>query len=92
MKYRDDSTGAAIIATVAVWILLLLIEPFVCFWLSYFSGWIAEITIGSSLCNALNTLFRVATFVPSDIPPLAGALGWIGSFFQNIVSRRINSD
>ena len=23
---------------------------------------------------------------------LAGALGWIGSFFQNIVSRRINSD
>lgn len=73
---------ATIVGVFALAGLLLLVGPFISFWLAYFGGWLAKITIGDTLCQALNTLFPTRTFVKDLIPWYAGALGWIGGFFK----------
>lgn len=60
--------------------LFLIIEPIAVFWMSYFFGWIASFVIGDSLCYALNTTFNAA-FTKDMIPLIAGAIGWIASYF-----------
>lgn len=60
--------------------LSLIIEPIAVFWISYFFGWIASFVIGNSLCYALNTTFNAA-FTKDIIPLIAGAIGWIASYF-----------
>lgn len=73
-----------IIGGVAVIIGLILILPFISFWLSYFGGWICKVTIGNTLVKALNILFNTTYFTTEMIPWIAGALGWIGGFFKTI--------
>ena len=73
----------------ATLILLIVIMPFINFWLAYFGGWIASLVIGNPLCNALNTIFGTTRFNPSMIPLIAGGLGWIGSYFK---TRPINTN
>lgn len=73
-----------IIGRMAVIIGLILILPFISFWLSYFGGWICKITIGNTLVKALNILFNTTYFTTEMIPWIAGALGWIGGFFKTI--------
>ena len=63
-------------------LILVVISPFISFWFAYFGGWLAKITIGTTLCNALNTLFNTLYFSPNKLPMIAGALGWIGAFFK----------
>lgn len=76
----------AAIGAVVIVSLALVVSPFISFWLAYFGGWIAKITIGPTLASALNILFNT-TFVTADkIPMMAGALGWIGGFFKAITS------
>lgn len=62
--------------------LVLIIEPFISFWLAYFGGWITSLVVGDILAEALNTLFNVSWFTKDIIPICAGALGWIGGFFK----------
>ena len=62
-------------------ILLIFIEPFLVFWLCYFSGWIAKITIGKWIIAGF-AIFNIPIKL-NQIPLLAGILGWIGSFFKN---------
>lgn len=73
-----------IIGGMAVIIGLILILPFISFWLSYFGGWICKVTIGNTLVKALNILFNTTYFTTEMIPWIAGALGWIGGFFKTI--------
>ena len=80
---RNDSDffkGLRIIAA----IVLIIFAPMISFFISYFGGWICKITFGSILCNSLNTLFNTNTFVPENLPIIAGALGWIAGFFKFI--------
>ena len=74
------------IGAVATMILLVVIMPFINFWLAYFGGWIASLVVGGPLCEALNTMFGTTRFVPTMIPWIAGGLGWMGSDFKTKVN------
>lgn len=63
-------------------IALIFIEPWLIFWLCYFSGWLAKILIGKYLIAGFN-LFNISITL-DKIPLLAGTLGWIGSFFKSL--------
>ena len=78
------------IEAVATMILLVVIMPFINFWLAYFGGWIASLIVGGPLCEALNTMFGTTRFVPTIIPWIAGGLGWIGSYFNTRINVNTN--
>lgn len=72
----------AILGAIALIIATVLVLPFISFWLCYFGGWVASITIGNILTDGLNTLFQTTWFTKDMIPLRAGTLGWIGSYFK----------
>ena len=89
MSYRSNNNdGLAILGAIFIVIFTIIITifiaPFISFWLCYFGGWIAKVTIGTELVKALNTLFNTTYFTKDMIPMIAGALGWIGSFFKTM--------
>lgn len=65
----------AILGAIALIIATVLILPFISFWLCYFGGWVASITIGNILTDGLNTLFQTTWFTKDMIPLCAGTLG-----------------
>lgn len=75
---------AVIIGVVALFAILVVVMPFISFWLSYFGGWVTSKVVGDTLCQALNTLFNTSMFTKEMLPWYAGALGWIGGFFKTI--------
>ena len=75
-----------IIGAIALGIGVVLILPFISFWLIYFGGWICKITIGKTLVTALNMLFNTTYFTTEILPWIAGALGWIGGFFKTTIN------
>lgn len=79
-------TFFTIVGGIATLILLIVIMPFINFWIAYFGGWIVSLVIGGPLCNALNTIFGTTRFDPNMIPWIAGGLGWMGSYFKTRVS------
>ena len=84
MGKKYSVSAGEIIAIMLVIAVVLVIAPFISYWCSYFGGWIASITIGGILCDSLNTLFATERFTPDMLPAMAGALGWIGSFFKAV--------
>lgn len=48
----------AILGAIALIIATVLVLPFISFWLCYFGGWVASITIGNILTDGMNTLFQ----------------------------------
>lgn len=80
-----------VVGAIVMIILLFLIMPFINFWLAYFGGWLAKITIGGKLAAALNLLFNTTYFTAEMLPMMAGALGWIGSFFKSTSTIKKNS-
>lgn len=92
-KYYDgeESSGVGeIIGGILLFIVLLVFAPWISYWLSYFGGWITSLVVGATLCDALNTLFDTTRFTPDMLPQMAGALGWIGSFFKGVSSTTNN--
>ena len=75
----------ALIGVVVGIIVLIIVMPFINFWLAYFGGWLAKLVIGTKLAAALNILFNTTYFTAEMLPMLAGALGWIGGFFKGTV-------
>ena len=80
---RKDISGWAIVGVIAFFIVVIIIQPALLFWLGYFSGWLAKLVIGTKLVTAINTIFGTA-FTADMLPMIGGALGWIGSFFKSI--------
>ena len=70
---------------------LVIVLPFISFWLAYFGGWICTILIGDTLANGLNTLFNTTHFTKDVIPLCAATLGWIGGYFK-CRTTKINAD
>ena len=70
---------------------LVIILPFISFWLAYFGGWICTILIGDTLANGLNSLFNTTHFTKDMIPLCAATLGWIGGYFK-CRTTKINTD
>ncbi len=67
---------------IVILIFSLIVIPFISYWISYFGGWIASLTIGVPLSNSLNDIFSTQYFTPERIPELAALLGWISGFFK----------
>ena len=74
-------------------IALVFFESAIVFILGYFTGWLAEITIGGRLVEGLRVLFRTNYFTKDMLPMLTGALAWVAAFFKSggIVSGICNS-
>ncbi len=82
--FHFNTKGLSILGIITLIVLAVFIEPWISFWLAYFGGWVAKITIGDKLVLALN--FINININKESIPLLAGGLGWIGSFFKSINS------
>lgn len=78
--YSFHIKGLSILGIIGLLILIFFIAPWVSFWLAYFGGWIAKITIGKYLVSGFK-LFGI-TIPINKIPLVAGVLGWIGGFFK----------
>ena len=61
---------------------IVIILPFISFWLAYIGGWLCSLVIGDALANGLNTLFNTTHFTKDIIPLCAATLGWIGGYFK----------
>jgi hypothetical protein len=72
-----------VIGAIVLICVLFVVMPFINFWLAYFGGWIAKLVIGTKLAAALNILFNTTYFTAEMLPMMAGALGWVGSFFKS---------
>ena len=83
-NYDIATSGFAIAGIIATVIVMIFILPWLGFWLAYFGGWIAKITIGGILVKGLALIGLNIT--PDKLPLLSGALGWIGGFFKSINS------
>ena len=70
---------------------LVIILPFISFWLAYFGGWLCSLVIGDILASGLNALFNTAHFTKDMIPLCAATLGWIGGYFK-CRTTKINTD
>lgn len=93
MKNYDSFEGFAVIfGLIAFMAFVIIIGPFMDFWLAYFGGWIASLTIGDILCKGLNSLFQTTHFTKEMLPLFAGTLGWIGGFFKSISTVRSKSN
>lgn len=89
----DFIDGMGCLGVIVMAVLLVIFAPMLLFFIYYFGGWLCKITFGPTLCNALNTLFNVSFFAPEKLPLMAGALGWIGSYFKNnSISKNIKRD
>ena len=85
MYNKDQSlSGLGCFGAIIIAIVLYFFMPMLSFFFTYIGGWVCKVTFGPTLCYALNTLFNVTYFEPNKLPLMAGALGWIGSFFKNI--------
>lgn len=83
IKFRGTNIDSktAIVGVIIFIILGILLEPFLIFWLGYFTGWIAKITIGTYLVKGFHTFYIPISI--DQIPILCGVLAFIGSFFKN---------
>ena len=80
---KKDVSGWTIVGVIAFFVVVIIIEPALLFWLGYFSGWLAKLVIGTKLVTAINMVFGTV-FTADMLPMIGGALGWIGGFFKSI--------
>ena len=80
---RKNVSGWAIVGIITFFVVAIIIEPALLFWLGYFSGWLAKLVIGTKLVTAINMVFGTA-FTADMLPMIGGALGWIGGFFKSV--------
>jgi len=83
---KEKSFFATAIVVALIW---LFVEPFIIFWICYFSGWIAKITIGQYIVEGL-TYFKLSVPI-TKIPLFTGTLGWIAAFFRSTLSMKKDS-
>lgn len=87
--FNFNAGGLSIIGLITLAIMIIFIEPWLVFWLSYFGGWVAKVIIGNYIVNGLNLIGIVIT--KDQIPLLAGVLGWIGGFFKTLSTSKKGS-
>lgn len=80
---RKNASGWAIVGIIVFFVVVIIIQPALLFWLGYFGGWLAKLVIGTKLVTAINMVFGTA-FTADMLPMIGGALGWIGGFFKSI--------
>ena len=88
---RKNVSGWAIVGIITFFVVAIIIEPALLFWLGYFSGWLAKLVIGTKLVTAINMVFGTA-FTADMLPMIGGALGWIGGFFKLVHTASNNNN
>ena len=88
---RKNVSGWALVGIIAFFVVVIIIEPALLFWLGYFSGWLAKLVIGTKLVTAINMVFGTA-FTADMLPMIGGALGWIGGFFKSVRTIKNNNN
>lgn len=88
--YKRERENTGCVMAIALLLIAIILGPLLTFWLGYFSGWIAKIIIGETLCEALTHLKLKVT--PDMLPWIGGALAWIGSFFHSYSSSNSKRD
>ena len=88
---RKNVSGWAIVGIITFFVVAIIIEPALLFWLGYFSGWLAKLVIGTKLVTAINMVFGTA-FTANMLPMIGGALGWIGGFFKSVRTASNNNN
>lgn len=79
-----------IIVTILVMIGVFFIMPFISFGLGWLSGWIIQITIGSSIVNGLAL---IGVNLPLDrLPLFFGTLAIIANFFKTTLKTTFNTN
>ena len=81
---KGKSLPEVILTIVIATILLVILIPFLGFWLSYFMGWVASKLVGDELIKAFS-MFDI-TISKDMIPWIAGLFGWIATFFKSVTS------
>lgn len=84
----NKTDGLSILGLISLMAILIFIVPWLSFWLAYFGGWIAKITIGNQLVNGLSLIGIIIS--KDQIPLLAGIFGWIGGFFKAATMKKGN--
>ena len=75
-------TGLSVVGFIALIIVLLIVSPWIAFWLAYLGGWFAKILIGEHLVKGFAMIgIAIST---EKIPLIAGTLGWIGGYFKSV--------
>lgn len=90
MSNKDYEGCFTIIGVIALIAAVVLVGPWIGFWIAYFGGWICKITIGGALCNALNITFNTTRFTPDLLPWIAATCGWIGGYFKSVSTSKSN--
>jgi len=85
-NYDINLGGLSILGLITLIIVIIFIAPWLSFWIAYFGGWIAKITIGDYIVRALELIGILIT--KDQIPLLAGGLGWIGGFFKTTINAK----
>ena len=88
---KKDVSGWAIVGVIAFFVVAIIIDTALLFWLGYFGGWLAKLVIGTKLVTAINMVFGTA-FTADMLPMIGGALGWIGSFFRSVRTIKNNNN
>ena len=73
--------GAGIVGVILVLAVSLIIIPLLIFWIGYFMGWLSTLVCGDALVRGINSFGLHITV--DNIPPIAGALCWIGWLFHS---------
>ena len=76
----------SIVGGIVLIAVMILIAPFISFWLGYFGGWLCSLVIGDILTEGLNSLFNTTHFTKDMIPLCAATLGWVGGHFKAKIS------
>lgn len=64
-------------------IIIIFIFPWLNFWIYYLGGWIAKVLIGKYIVQGF-AIFGITIDI-TQIPFIAGFLGWFGGFFRGII-------
>lgn len=83
------SNFTKLMGTTGMILLILIVWPWISFWIYYFEGWIAKLVIGKYIVEWF-ALFNI-NFPIDKIPLFTGVFGWISGFFRNIDLRKKNN-
>ena len=78
---EGTGTGAAVLGGITLIIVSIILIPLLIFWVGYFLGWLSTFVCGDALVKGINSFGLHITV--NDIPPIAGALCWIGWLFHS---------
>lgn len=84
---NDDATAAlGCFGVIVLFILLIVISPFIGFCEGWVTGWLIKVTFGDTMIKGLGLLGL--NIAKESLPLVCGTLGVVGSFFKSTTINR----